>query len=160
MKWKISKWMNQRLCKEGSPERKRREITNNKSWTWKRLTPCSCEALWNNSFIPFWFQDEELVDAKFSTLEVLPLIIVAVYLVTACHTTLHLIYSCHVTGLTLTSRREILRYIFNPPSLHPNSHLDWALPPICSLSSRTPRLSSNVHVYIFFLCVISWRKQF
>ena len=44
-----------------------RKVHHNKSWTWKRLTPCSCEALWNNSFIPFWFQDEELVDAKLST---------------------------------------------------------------------------------------------
>ena len=107
------------------------------------------------------FQHEELVDAKSSTSKILPLVIVAVYLVTACHATLDLKYSCHVICLTLTSyschvisitsRWEILRYFFNPPPpLHPNGLLDRVLPPICSLSLPPSSLfGSNVHVYIF-----------
>ena len=86
-----------------------------------------------------------------------PLIIVAEYPVTACHTTLHLIYSCHVICLTLTSyschvicitsRREILRYFLNPPPPPPE-------PAGLSLTANLfivtpPPLGSNVHVYIF-----------
>lgn len=110
------------------------------------------------------FQHEELVDAKSSTSKILPLVIVAVYLVTACHATLDLKYSCHVICLTLTSyschvicitsRWEILRYFFNlPPPLHPNGLLDRVLPPICSLSLPPPPRSSVLMSTCTYFCV-------
>ena len=111
------------------------------------------------------FQHEELVDAKSSTSKILPLVIVAVYLVTACHG-----MSRHIGSQILLSRYMsyshiilLSRYMYHikmrnttlllqPPTPSPSQRPSRSSPPICSLSLPPPPSSlfgSNVQVYIF-----------
>ena len=110
------------------------------------------------------FQHGELVDAKSSTSKILPLVIVAVYLVTACHG-----MSRHIASQILLSRYMsyshiilLSRYMYHikmrnttlllqPPTPSPSQR-----PSRSSLTANlfiiTPPSSlfgSNVHMYIF-----------
>ena len=113
------------------------------------------------------FQHEELVDAKSSTSKILPLVIVAVYLLTACHG-----MSRHIASQILLSRYMsyshiilLSRYIYHIKMRNTTLLLQ---PPTPSPSQRPSRSSltanlfiitpppppsslfgSNVHVYIF-----------
>lgn len=114
--------------------------------------PCSCEALWNNSFIPFWFQDEELVDAKLSTSDYCRRV--------SCHGMSHYIAS-HILLSRYMSHSHIIllsRYMYHiktrNTTLLPQPPPPPPKPAGLSLTANLfivtpPPLGSNVHVYIF-----------
>ena len=93
------------------------------------------------------FQHEELVDAKSSTSKILPLVIVAVYLLTACHG-----MSRHIASQILLSRYMsyshiilLSRYIYHIKMRNTTLLLQ---PPTPSPSQRPSRSSLTANLFI------------
>ena len=105
-----------------------------------------------NSFIPFWFQDEELVDAKLSTSDYCRRV--------SCHGMSHHIAS-HILLSRYMSHSHIIllsRYMYHiktrNTTLLPQPPPPPPEPAGLSLTANLfivtpPPLGSNVHVYIF-----------